>query len=136
MTGTQAIETSVLTRLGNAEVLARLAAIPGEQLARCTITDLELGHSARNAREWDQIRDMLGAFHELQVTAEVVERAQAVQRALAGRALRGRKVPDLLIAAAAELNGANLLHYDSDFEIIAEVTGQAHEWVVPRGAID
>jgi predicted nucleic acid-binding protein len=41
-------------------------------------------------------------------------------------------VADLLIAAVAEVHGATVLHYDSDFERIAEVTGQAHEWIVPR----
>ena len=53
MTATQVVETSVLTRLGDDEVRRRVAAIPGEQPARCTITDLELGHSARNLGEWD-----------------------------------------------------------------------------------
>jgi predicted nucleic acid-binding protein len=46
------------------------------------------------------------------------------------------QVPDLIIAAAAELAGLTVLHYDHDFELIASVTGQPHEWVVPRGSID
>lgn len=58
-----------------------------------------------------------------------------MQRALAGHGLRGRKAPDLIIAATAELHSANLLHYDVDFAIIAGLTGQAHEWVVPRGSV-
>jgi len=29
-----------------------------------------------------------------------------------------------------------LLHYDPDFELIASVTGQRHEWIVPRGTVD
>ncbi|HEY0806728.1 MAG TPA: PIN domain-containing protein [Pseudonocardiaceae bacterium] len=50
--------------------------------------------------------------------------------------MRGRKLPDLLIAAAAERRGLTVLHYDRDFELIADVTGQQHEWVVLRGTID
>ena len=45
-------------------------------------------------------------------------------------------MPDLLIAAAAEQAGLALLHYDNDFELIAKVTGQICEWVVPAGSID
>jgi predicted nucleic acid-binding protein len=33
-------------------------------------------------------------------------------------------IPDLLIAATAELSGRTVLHLDKDFELIADVTGQ------------
>ena len=59
-----------------------------------------------------------------------------MQRLLASRGLRGRKVPDLLIAAAAEESGLAVLHYDADFDLIARVTGQRRGWVVPPGTID
>ncbi len=42
---------------------------------------------------------------------------------------------DLIVAAVAEQAGVVLLHYDSDFDRIAAVTGQAAEWVVPRGTV-
>jgi len=48
-----------------------------------------------------------------------------VQLLLADRGLhRAPAVPDLLIAAAAELAGLRVLHVDKDFELIASVTGQ------------
>lgn len=50
--------------------------------------------------------------------------------------LRGRKVPDLLIAAVAEQHGRCVLHYDADFDHIAKVTGQPAQWVVRKGSID
>jgi predicted nucleic acid-binding protein len=43
--------------------------------------------------------------------------------------------PDLLIAAAAEAAYLVAMHYDADYERIAEVTGQGHDWVVRRGSI-
>ena len=46
------------------------------------------------------------------------------------------KVPDLLIAAVAGLRGLPVIHYDRDFDLIAEATGQDTRWVVPRGSID
>jgi hypothetical protein len=43
---------------------------------------------------------------------------------------------DLLIAAAAEVAGLVVLHYDRDYHRIATVTGQPCEWVVPAGEAD
>ena len=45
------------------------------------------------------------------------------------------KIPDLLIAAVAARNGLTLLHYDSDYDIIAGVTGQPTHWAAPRGSL-
>ena len=80
--------------------------------------------------------DDLSIFELVETTSEHVRRARQVQRLLASRSQRGRKVPDLLIAAAAEQAGLTLLHYDSDFDLIAKVTGQGCEWIVPAGSID
>lgn len=57
-----------------------------------------------------------------------------MQRLLAARHQHGRKVPDLLIAAAAEARDLSVLHYEADFDRIAPVTGQACEWVAPAGS--
>ena len=43
--------------------------------------------------------------------------------------------PDLLIAAVAERERVTVLHYDSDYELIAQVTSQPVAWVVPRGTV-
>ncbi len=64
-----------------------------------------------------------------------VRRALDVQRRLARRRLRGRKVPDLLVAAAAERAGLVVLHYDRAFDLIAGVTRQECRWIVDRGSI-
>ncbi len=106
------------------------------ELARASISDLELGYSARTALEWDEIAEDLDAFGLVETTAAHVRRASQVQRLLAARSQRGRKLPDLLVAAAAEADGLTVMHYDADFERISAVTGQACEWVVPRGSID
>lgn len=70
------------------------------------------------------------------ITEDCLDRAIAVQRELAERGLhRAVTTKDLIIAAAAELAGLVVLHYDHDFDRIAEVTGQATEWVVPAGTV-
>ena len=95
-----------------------------------------LVRQARSAKEWDQTLDALDAFDLIETSADHVRRALQVQRVLAAKHQRGRKVPDLRIAAAAEANGLNVLHYDADFDRVATVTGQPVEWVVRAGSVD
>lgn len=131
------VDTSVLTRIRLAPVreVLELRASMGE-LARSGISDLEIGYSARSAAEWDRFIDALGIFELIETNADHVRRARQVQRLLASKHQRGRKIPDLLIAAAAEANGLTVLHYDADFDRIAAVTGQPSEWAVPAGSVD
>jgi predicted nucleic acid-binding protein len=131
---THLVDTSVLTRLRHRpvrDVVEPLAA--SGALARAGITDLEIGYSARSAKEWDQSLD---AFELIETSADHVRRARQVQRLLASKHQRGRKVPDLLIAAAAEANDLTVLHYDADFDRIAAITGQRVDWVVKAGSVD
>ena len=133
---THLVDTSVLTRLRRPEV--RGAIEPGleaGELARAAISDLEIGYSARNAAEWDHLMEALEAFELVETTADHLHRARQVQRLLAARRQRGRKVPDLLIASAAEARGLVVLHYDADFDRIAAVTRQRCQWAVPAGSI-
>ena len=134
---THLVDTSVLTRLHRSTVREAIEPLAGDgQVARAGISDLEVGFSARNLREWTRLTSALTAFPLIETDAAHVRRARQVQRLLASRGLRGRKVPDLLIAAAAEESGLAVLHYDADFDLIARVTGQRCEWVVPPGTID
>lgn len=134
---THLVDTSVLTRLGRGPVRAALESLAtAGQVARAGISDLEVGFSARNLGEWTRLASALAAFPLIETDATHVRRARQVQRLLASRGLRGRKVPDLLIAAAAETSGLTVLHYDADFEVISRVTGQLCEWVVPAGTMD
>lgn len=71
------------------------------------------------------------------VGREVWGRALETYGLLAAQgALHQRQVThaDLLVAAAAEVAGVPVLHYDEDYERIAAVTGQEHHWIVPRGS--
>ncbi len=133
---THLVDTSVLTRLRLPEVRAAIEPkLEAGALARAGTSDLEVGYSARNAREWDQLMEALDAFGLVEMSAENLRRARQVQRLLAARRQRGRKIPDLLIAAAAEAWGLIVLHYDADFDRIGAVTRQTCQWVVPAGTI-
>ena len=134
---THLVDTSVLTRLRHAAV--RLAIDPlaaAGVVGRPAICDLEIGYSARNGEEWDALTSALDAFERVETTGAHVRRSLQVQRLLAQRSQRGRKIPDLLVAAAAEEHDLTILHYDADFDLITSVTGQRCAWVVEPGSVD
>jgi len=108
---THLVDTSVLTRLRHETIreVVEPQANAG-QLARAAISDLEVGCSARSAAEWDELMQALEFLELVETTGGHVRRARQVQRMLAARHQRGRKVPDLVIAAAAESRGLVVLH--------------------------
>lgn len=120
--------------------LVRLAASPDAQewadriqrgLVRIsTVTRLEVGYSARTA---DDLRRALAvpplsSMPVEYLTPAIEDRAVEVQAALADRGQhRAPAIPDLLIAAAAELAHLTVLHIDKDYDLIAGITGQPVE---------
>lgn len=108
----------------------------GGEIATCGIVDLELLFSARSTKDYLAMLADRRSLRRAEVGEAGIERAVEVQTALARKGQhRGVTIPDLLIAAAAEAAGLSVLHYDADFELIAEVTGQPSEWVVPQGSV-
>ncbi|MEU3147301.1 MULTISPECIES: PIN domain nuclease [unclassified Streptomyces] len=106
-------------------------------LAVCQPTEYEMIHSARDSAEATRISTWLHAFDYLRTDDDGFTRALEVQRhALNAGFHRALSLPDLLIAATAEQNRATILHYDGDFDMIASLTGQPTQWVVPPGSAD
>ena len=59
------------------------------------------------------------------LTPKIEVRALEVQILLADRGQhRGPSIPDLIIAATAELSGLTILHVDKDFDTITAIAGQ------------
>jgi predicted nucleic acid-binding protein len=95
-----------------------------------TLTLLEIAHSARSGADLqDELhRPPLALMPIEYLTPASEARAMTVQALLAERGIhRAPSVPDLLIAANAELTGATVLHVNKDFDLIASVTGQPVE---------
>jgi hypothetical protein len=129
-----------VTWLVDKSALARLAssldaAVWAERIERGlvrigTVTRLEVGFSARSAKE---LRDAhrgppLASMPVEYLTPAIEDRAVEVQMVLADQGQhRAPSVPDLVVAATAELAGLTVLHVDKDFELIAAVTGQPLE---------
>ena len=87
---THLVDTSVLKRLRNSTVreVVEPLALAGSA-ARATISDLEVGYSARSTREWDSLASDLDVFARVEISSEHVNRSLQVQRLLAARHQRG-----------------------------------------------
>jgi len=130
-------DTSAIARRSNPRIAQRLdPLLEAGLVARCTPTDLEAGFSSTSPANHDAMREARSAWPFVRLDQTVFDRAVAVQNDLAARSQqRGAKIADLLIAAAAEAAGLVVLHYDSDFDLIANVTGQTTEWILPAGTV-
>lgn len=108
-----------------------------DEIATTDLVRFEVLYSARSASEYEELRVALHAVTQLPTDDEALRRAHHVQRSLAHRGgLHHRvSIPDLIIAAVAEIHGATVWHYDADYDRIAEVTGQPTEWIAPRGSL-
>jgi predicted nucleic acid-binding protein len=108
------------------------------EIAICDMVTLELLHSARIADEFEQLLEELEALPRCPIGEAEWKRALGVYGELAkqgGAHQRSVKHPDLLIAAAAEAAEIPVLHYDEDYERIANITGQPHRWLAPKGSL-
>jgi predicted nucleic acid-binding protein len=132
------IDTSAESREPRAEVRSRLAPLREAGLvSTCGVLDLEWLFTARSGNEHRLMRnDRADVYRTIPVDAAVLGRAAEVQGLLADRGNhRAVSIVNLVIAACAEVAHHTVLHYDADFDRIAEVTGQPVEWVVPRGSV-
>jgi predicted nucleic acid-binding protein len=106
------------------------------EIATCGIVDLELLFSARSTRDYRAILADRRSMPRVDVGQREIERAIEVQTELARKGHhRGVTISDLLIASAAEAADLCVLHYDGDYDLVSDITGQPVEWVVPAGSV-
>jgi len=125
------IDKSALVRLSASRDATEWAARIERGLVRMTtVTRLEIGYSARSGPDLRTglQRPPLSSMPVEYLTPAIEDRSVEVLTLLADRGQhRAPSLPDLIIAAAAELAGLTVLHVDKDFEVIAEITGQPVE---------
>lgn len=132
-------DTSALSRLDQPAVDAALfPLIEAGHVATCGMVELEVLFSARSPGDYKRRqRQLRDGFEQLAMPDEIWQRALEVQAELAKRsARRGAALPDLLIAATAERHDVTVLHYHHEYDLIASMTNQPTQWIVPRGTAD
>jgi len=113
-------------------------ALHASSVAICSQVQLEILFSARSGDDYDELAKDLAILPHVACGRAEFLRALEVQQLLAHSAAlhhRSVKIADLVIAAAAEHAGITVWHYDEDFDRIAKMTGQATEWIAPRGSL-
>ena len=128
-------DKSALVRVGLADAGWLATEIMDGNVRRSSMTDLEIFYSATSHRALvEVIEERHAAFRLVDTQQEDWDRAVEVMTMLAKNGKhRWVGIPDLLIAAVAERHLLTLVHYDSDFDHVAEVTGQPTRWLAPRG---
>ena len=142
MTATLLLDNSAWVRLGNAALPAARAETIADELeagriATCLPFLLEAGYSARTAHEHDQLLAELLSLPHYRFDETSEQRALDAQAQLA-RVGHHRLPPvDLLIAALADRHGLGILHYDHDYDLIAEKTDLTFNsvWLADRGTL-
>ena len=112
--------------------------LEADELAICDQVRLEILFSAQSAKDYDALAQELSGLPTIPTDAATFERALEVQRLLAhvgGLHHRSVKIADLIIAAATEAAQTPVLHYDSDYDRIAELTSQPVQWIAPPGSL-
>lgn len=107
----------------------------------CDAFVMEAGYSARSGRELRELREAVDASMDgVRTDERAWDLAVEAQQAMADAAglMHRRKPMDFLMAATAHRYGLGVLHYDQDFDLIAEHSGLefASVWIAPRGSLE
>ncbi len=132
------VDTSAWSRAHHPAVRDRWTeALLAERLRVSPIARLEILVSARSGKDFDTLAERLTAIRTAPLTATVARAAETAMHTLAHRSAGAQRIPiaDYLVAAAAQETGAAVLHYDSDYDTLAEVMAFESIWLAPRGSL-
>lgn len=128
-------DTSAWNRQHETVVRERwIATEEADLLVVCSVVALELLATAPDEDAFADLDRTLTALPTAPVTCRAGEAAVTASRDLRG----SRRLPaaDYLIAAAAAERGADVLHYDSHFDLLCGVLGIESVWIAPPGSLD
>lgn len=142
MSDTLLIDNSAWVRLSHPAVPDERAAevadaIEAGRIATCLPFLLEAGYSARSARDQEAVLAELAVLPHLQIDEQVEHLAVDAQRQLARMGHHRMPPVDLLVAAIADRHGVGVLHYDHDYDLLAEKTDLRFQsvWLAPAGSV-
>jgi len=132
-------DTSARARAGHPAVRETwAAALRARQIATCSITTLEMLYAARDADDVAGLEVDEATLRDVPVTVSVQRSAITALRELSRIGAAGYhrvKLPDALIAAAAQEAGIGVLHYDHHYDRLAEVLHFDSRWIADPGSL-
>jgi predicted nucleic acid-binding protein len=98
---------------------------------------LEILLQARGGADFEELAERLSVLRIAQFTGSTARAAEDAMRMLAHRSHGSHRLPvvDYLLAATAQETGAAILHYDHDYDTLAEVMGFESVWLAPPGSM-
>ncbi len=132
------VDTSAWMRAGHLSVVEPWnRALRAGLLRIAPVTSLEILFTARNGTHFDTLAERLSALRPTKLTTSIAHGAQDVMRTLAHRSHGAHRIPivDYLVATTAQETGAAVLHYDHDYDALAEVMGFESIWLAPPGSM-
>jgi predicted nucleic acid-binding protein len=112
-------------------------ALQADRLRISPIARLEILLSTRDGATFDELAEELSTLRAAPLTPTIARAAETAMRTLAHRSAGAQRIPivDYLQAAAAQETGAAVLHYDRDYDTLAEVMAFESIWLAPRGSL-
>jgi predicted nucleic acid-binding protein len=132
------VDTSAFARAHHPEVRpAWKQAVLADRLRLSPATRLEILFGARDGGGFDALASELSALRPAPLSATVIRAAERAMRELAHRSAGAQRIPivDYLVAAAAQQTGASVIHYDRDYDTLAEVMEFDSTWLAPAGRL-
>jgi predicted nucleic acid-binding protein len=132
------IDTSAFARASHPEVRRSWQeALRQDRLRLARPARMEILYTARDGATFDSLAAQLSALRPAPLTSTVLRAAEDAMRALAHRSVGSQRLPvvDYLIAAAAQEMGAAVIHYDRDYDTLAEVMEFESVWLAPAGTL-
>ncbi len=132
------VDTSAWSRAHHPAVRERwVQALESGRVRITPIARLEILLSARSGKDFDTQAERLTTLRPAPLTPTVARAAEDAMRTLAHRSSGAQRIPivDYLVAAAAQETGAAVLHYDGDYDTLAEVMAFESIWLAPRGSL-
>lgn len=107
------------------------------ELAVCLPFLLEAGYSARSGADRKALMARFAELPRVAIDGEVERAALQAQRELAEIGHHRLPPADVMIAACAHRAEAGVLHYDGDYDVLAEHTSLVFEseWLAAPGAL-
>jgi predicted nucleic acid-binding protein len=132
------IDTSAFSRAHHPQVRGDWEhALYADRLRISPIARLEILLSARDGETFEELAEELSMLRAAPLTTAVVRAAEDAMRTLARRSAGAQRIPivDYLVAAAAQETGAAVIHYDRDYDTLAEIMAFESVWLAPPGSL-